>query len=77
MKFRITLKDPDGFGDGLDEAARLAVKEATGIDAEEREALEESKKEKISDFMKKWVEYSEYVELEFDTEANTCIVLPN
>jgi hypothetical protein len=42
MKFRITLKDPDGFSDGIDEAANEQAKLVTGIDEDESNPRERS-----------------------------------
>jgi len=79
MKFRITMKDPDGPCDCLqDEAKRLVnaipgVKD--GLDDDEREALIESKREKLKDFTRPWMKYGEYITVEFDTEAGTATVV--
>jgi hypothetical protein len=76
MKFRVTFKDPDGPLDCLaDEAKRLAAA-VEGIDDDEREALAESRRENLREFVGGWLEYSEYVTIEFDTEANTATVVP-
>jgi len=32
------------------------------------------KKEAIEDFLRKWLEYGEYVTLDFDTELGTAVV---
>jgi hypothetical protein len=77
MKFKITMKDPDGFGDSLQDAAKEMAEQVTGVDEEEREALIEYKQEKLSEICKKWFEYSEYLTVEIDTEAETCVVVPN
>lgn len=74
MKFRITLKDPDGFYEGIRDAAESSLKKEKGLSAEERESLIESRVEKIGESLKKWVEYGEYVDIEFDTDAMTATV---
>lgn len=61
MKIRITLKDPDGFWEG--------VRDALG-----RTASSDNVQATLSK-LKTWVEFDEYVTLEFDTEAKTAIVL--
>lgn len=76
MKFTITLKDPDGVGDCIRDAARASVAEVLGLSDEERKDLLESRMESIGDSIKKWVEYDEYVVVEFDTDAGTATVLP-
>jgi hypothetical protein len=76
MKVRVTLKDPDGFYDGVQEAAKQQCSAIDGLDEDERELLLEKRVERIGEAMESWVEYSEYVTLEFDIEAGTAIVVP-
>jgi hypothetical protein len=45
-------------------------------DAEEREAVAEVKRRKVGEVMGKWFEYGEYLTVEIDTEAGTCVVVP-
>lgn len=75
MKFKVTMKDPDGFADSLGDAVNDAVDEIKGIDDEEKDALRETKQKKLSELLKKWFEYSEYLTVEVDTEAETCVVI--
>jgi hypothetical protein len=76
MKFRITMKDPDGPYECLQDAAKEMVKDIPGIDEEEREALGDTRYNTLRDFAGKWMEYGEYIEVEFDTEAKTATVIP-
>jgi hypothetical protein len=72
MKFRITLKDPDGVGESLDhEVHRLLPDD---LDDEEREVVSEVRLAKLEKFIEPWVEYGEYITIEFDTEAGTATV---
>lgn len=75
MKFTITFKDPDGVYDSLRDAARQAVPE--GLDDEEREDLIATRREKLTEAIEPWVQYDEYISIEFDTEAGTATVLRN
>jgi hypothetical protein len=81
VKIKLTLKDPDGVYDSVDEAARRVVagiEAGAGKDAAEfldKEELEETAREGINKAIKPWVEYGEYVSIEVDTEAGTAIVL--
>ncbi len=75
MKFRVTMKDPDGVYDSLDEAAKEAADAVQGIDDDERESVQEMKREKLAEFAGKWLEYGEYAEIEFDTEAGTAVLV--
>jgi hypothetical protein len=74
MKFRITLKDPDGVHNSLDEESADSV-QSMDLDEEEKEAIKAMRREKMSEFAGKWLEYGEYVTIEFDTEAGTATVV--
>jgi nitrogen regulatory protein PII-like uncharacterized protein len=76
MKFQITMKDPDGVYDCMKDAAKEAAEQVTGVDEDEREGLVETKMEKIQKLAKQWFEYGEYLTVEIDTEAKTCVVVP-
>jgi hypothetical protein len=76
VKIRITFKDPDGVWECVREAAAEQIGDTPGLDKEERELLIDSRQEKISDALEKWIEYGEYVEIEFDTDAGTATVVP-
>jgi hypothetical protein len=72
--FRVTLKDPDGFYEGIRDAVAESVADVE--DDEEREALEEVRRKKFETALEKWVDYSEYVTLEFDLTNGTARVVP-
>ena len=74
-KFRVTLKDPDGPADCIGDAARTSLPE--GLSAEEREAIIGIRREELSRFAGQWLEYGEYAQIEFDTEAGTATLLKN
>ncbi len=76
MKFRVTMKDPDGAWESLKDAAEMSASEATGLSKEERTALQESRQDQLAHFAKGWMEYNEYITVEFDTDAGTAIVVP-
>jgi hypothetical protein len=76
MKFRITMKDPDGAYDSIRDAAEEHAKEIPESDLIDREELIEKAHEKLSGIAAKWLEYGEYLCVEIDTEAGTCIVIP-
>lgn len=74
MKFRITMRDPDGVGDAIMEAAQRSVA-GMKLDDDEREQLEEARREKIGEKLRKWFEYGEYLEVDIDLEAGTATVV--
>ena len=76
MKLKLTLKYPDGVFEMIREAAESQVEEIAGLDDDEKEELIESRHDKISEQLLKWIKYGEYVRIEFDTEAGTATVLP-
>lgn len=75
MKFRIQLKDPDGFSDGMDEAIKASLSESN-LSEDEKEAVSEARQERAWKALETWVEYQEYVTIEFDTDAGTATVVP-
>ncbi len=77
MKITVTFKNPDGISDATKEAVREAVAAIEDLSpGYERELLEESREEDANEALSKWVEYGEYVRIEFDTVAGTATVLP-
>lgn len=74
MKFVVTMKDPDGPIDSIDDAVKASLK-ATKLPVHEQDILREARAEELSTFTRQWLEYGEYVSLEFDTDAGTVTVL--
>lgn len=74
MKITITLKDPDGVYDCVQDAIKEEIANIPSLSEDEREALLETRTEEVFDKLRKWIEYKEYVMVEFDTEANTATV---
>ena len=75
MKIKITLKDPDGVYEALNDAADKSLIEVSGITSEERKSLYGLRRESISSDCKQWIKYGEYVTIEIDTDAKTAKVL--
>lgn len=76
MKIRIHLKDPDGFSQSVDDAVEQAIQaEFPTADDDENEAIREMRTEKVWAALEKFVEYQEYVTIEFDTEKGTAEVV--
>lgn len=79
MKIVVTLKDPDGFYEGvrdsvIDDISHNNLTDKLSID--EFDKLVEIRKEKAFKALTRWVEYQEVVTIEFDTETNEAHVLP-
>jgi hypothetical protein len=76
MKLRITLKDPDGIYESLNDAAAESVPRSLGLSDGEMADLTESRRETLQHAVKPWVKYGEYVTIEIDTDAKTATVVP-
>ncbi len=68
------MKDPDTLDDAIADAIH-ADTESIG-DADERDAVKEVRGDKMRALCRKWFEYGEYLTVEIDTEAGTCVVVP-
>ena len=77
MKFQVQMKDPDVLHDAIQEAVEKQIKEVGITDKDEIEALSEKRREKVAAICSAWFRYSEYLTVEIDTDANTCIVVPS
>lgn len=77
MKFRVTMKDPDGVYDSFQEAASASAASVKGISKKEREELQDSRMDEIKEACGKWFQYDEYLTVEVDTDAGTCVVVKN
>lgn len=75
MKFVVTLKDPDVLHNAIREAVRLEVSTLALSDDGEREAVAELRAEKVHALCGTWFRYGEYLTVEVDTEAKTCVVV--
>lgn len=76
MKLIITFKDPDTAMDARNEAVKEQLRESN-LPEGEQELLHEARYAKLKEFTDKWLEYDEYISVEFDTEAGTAVVLPS
>lgn len=77
MKIRVTLKDPDTMADAVEDAIKRLGKPAD-VDVDEWESIREARAEKIQKHISSnWMEYGEYLTVEFDTEAVTATIVPN
>lgn len=72
MIVNITMKSPDAVYECIREASR--ENRPDGLSDAEWETVAEERRRAIQDKLSKWIEYNEYVFLEFDTEAMTAKV---
>ena len=73
MKFKVTMKDPDTLHDAIRDAVQEGIAE---LPKDEAEVLSEVREEKVRKLCSKWFEYGEYLTVEIDTDAGTCVVVP-
>ena len=74
MKFRVTMKDPDTLHDAINESVTEEVNDLNWSKAEKEGAVE-IRAESIREVCKAWFKWSEYLTVEIDTEAKTCVVV--
>lgn len=74
MKIRVTLKEPDSFHDAIKFAVKKEIEPLLSGDKHEDKYLADEKTEEVKNFLSKWVQYSEYITVEFDTELGTATV---
>lgn len=69
MIFQVMMKDPDG----VDHCIKEAFNDATfGSPSDE---FNDSVWEELQAAKRKWFKWSEYLTVEIDTEAGTCVVI--
>ncbi len=73
MKFRVTMKDPDTLHDAIADAVKKSL--AGMEDRDERAAVAEIRSNKLGELAGRWFPYGEYLTVEIDTDANTCVVI--
>lgn len=76
MKIRVTLKDPDTMPDAVDEAF-AKVERPEGVEPDEWLDIRENRAGKVREqITDRFMEYSEYLVVEFDTDNWTARVVP-
>jgi hypothetical protein len=73
MKFQVTMKTPDALGDAIHEASQALTIE--GLDDEELEIERDEQAIKARDLCDRWFRSGEYLTVEIDTDAETCVVV--
>lgn len=73
MKFRVTFKTPDALGDAIQDAVAESLPES--LSEEEKLDVSQGRRSAVLAQCRKWFEYSEYVTIEVDTEADTATVV--
>jgi hypothetical protein len=73
MKIKVTMKDPDTLRDAIVDVVSETVSD---MPEDEREAVMDCRIEKAKEVARTWFEYGEYLTVEIDTDAKTCVVVP-
>ena len=74
MKFQVMMKDPDTLHDAVREAASKSVKDI-GLNDREQSLIAEAREETFREIAGRWFEDGEYLTVEIDTDAKTCVVV--
>ena len=81
MKIQVTLKDPDTMHDAVADAVQKHLRLLPGdLSTSERELVADERIGVIqSRISERWMEYGEYLTVEFDTDAEpmTAMVIPH
>lgn len=77
MKITISIKDPDSVFESISDTVRESLDEMGGLSSEEKDRLSETRVNEMFDILSRWIQYGEYIRIEFDTEAGTAKVLEN
>lgn len=76
MKFLVTMKTPDSLEDCISEAVNDASLDWDNVEKEFLEDEIYNQTEEFKELCKKWFKYGEYITVEIDTEAKSCVVVP-
>lgn len=74
MKIRVTMKDPDTLDDSVRDAVAQSFLDSE-LSTEEVEAASEVRREKMRAACDRWFKWGEYLTVEIDTDAGTCVVV--
>lgn len=68
------MKRPDALIEGIDDAVKAL--DLRGLGADEADAVRDLRREKAHALALRWFKHGEYLTVEIDTEAETCVVVP-
>jgi hypothetical protein len=74
MKFQVTMKDPDVLSDAIADAAHKESR-IQGLSEREAAAVQNVKIDVMQTVAGEWFQYGEYLTVEVDTDAGTCVVV--
>lgn len=74
MRFTVSMKDPDTLDDAINDAVIRSTEGNHDLSPAERKAIQEVRREEAREVCERWFEYGEYLRVEIDTDAKTCVV---
>ena len=84
MKFCVTMKTPDALDEAIQEIVQsdMVCEMGDGDDANKLlDMIDEDECEDriraVKNICASWFQYEDYLTVEIDTEAKTCVVVPN
>ena len=77
MKFVVTMKCPDALYDAVVEAAQGNIEGLESVNEAVRKHVAEQRKEAALQACRKWFLWDEYLRVEVDMDAGTCVVSPS
>lgn len=75
MKFRVQMKNPDALSDAVEREVAESLN-LLALSPNEREELVIVRRDEMFEKCLKWFRYGEYLTVEIDTDADTCVVIP-
>jgi len=75
VKIKVTLKDPDTMRDAVRDSVTKDVKALGLSDRESKLLIDDRTETESAEISDRWMEYGEYLSVEFDTEAGTATVI--
>jgi len=73
MKIRVTMKDQDVLYDAIVDAVSETF---IGMLGDEQYEAKNCRIEEVLEVARTWFKHNEYLRVEIDTDAKTCIVIP-
>lgn len=73
MKIRVTMKDPDGVYECVEESLKASL--PGEFSKSEKDALLEVRRDEVNAVLRKWFRFGEYLDVEVDTDAKTIRVI--
>ncbi len=73
MKIRVTFKTPDAASEAIVDAVRESIPQ--GLSEEETTELYQVRMAQVADVISSFMQYDEYIKVEFDIDAKTATVV--